>query len=228
MCKNRSANRSMPSPYSAGSLGRMWQTAAMRIHLIRHGEVYNPDHVVYANLAGFTLSDLGRSQALSTGRYLAESPITQIVTSPLERAVDTSALLTAAIGGVPIDVDDRLTEWDLSTRWAGVRWEELNHLFPGELDRYLTDPYDLPFAPESLAEVAHRMLAAVRTWTASATGDVVFVSHQDPVHSGRLQLTGTIAVDYHSEKPEHSSVSTLARDDSGWAMVDYWAPPQHA
>lgn len=198
----------------------------MRIHLIRHGEVENPDHVVYASLAGYTLSKRGRDQALSAGRYLAQFPIAQIVTSPLQRAMDTSAILTAAAIDVPVAIDERLTEWELSTRWAGVAWEDLNDRFPGELDAYLANPYDLPFSPESLADAADRVLTSVGAWVEKCDSDVVFVSHQDPVHSARLLMTGTEFAGYHEDKPEHCSVSTLARHEAAWTMVDYWAPPQ--
>jgi broad specificity phosphatase PhoE len=199
----------------------------MQIHLIRHGEVDNPDHIVYGSLAGFTLSARGRGQAVRTGRYLARFPISQIVASPLERAVDTSALLTPT-ADIPIDIDDRLTEWKLSTRWAGEAWEDLNRVFPGELDAYLADPTDLPFAPESVADIAARVSAAVGAWVADTDedSDVVFVSHQDPIHAARLELTGTGFATFNRDKPEHCSVTTLAKVGRSWSMVEYWAPTQ--
>ncbi|HQV21412.1 MAG TPA: phosphoglycerate mutase family protein, partial [Gordonia sp. (in: high G+C Gram-positive bacteria)] len=33
------------------------------VHMMRHGEVYNPDGVLYGRLPGFRLSDTGRTQA---------------------------------------------------------------------------------------------------------------------------------------------------------------------
>ena len=45
------------------------------IHLIRHGEVHNPDHVVYADLDGFGLSELGRQQARAAAARLAETDV---------------------------------------------------------------------------------------------------------------------------------------------------------
>ena len=44
------------------------------LHLVRHGEVENPDHVVYADLAGFGLSGRGVSQAEAAADYLAPAP----------------------------------------------------------------------------------------------------------------------------------------------------------
>ena len=33
------------------------------VHLVRHGEVHNPAHVLYGRLEGFGLSDLGHRMA---------------------------------------------------------------------------------------------------------------------------------------------------------------------
>ena len=36
---------------------------ATTIHFVRHGEVHNPDHILYERLPGFHLSDRGRRMA---------------------------------------------------------------------------------------------------------------------------------------------------------------------
>jgi broad specificity phosphatase PhoE len=196
----------------------------MGIHLIRHGEVDNPDHIVYGGLPGFTLSDRGCNQAISAGQYVRQFPISRIITSPLERAVDTAALLTGS-SAIEVEIDERLGEWELSTRWAGVGWEELNRAFPGELEAYLSHPDDLPFSPESLVDVAARVSAAVIAWS-DLDEDVAFVSHQDPIHAARLLLTGSSFGGFHTDKPEHCSVSSLDRTGGTWSMNGYWAPAQ--
>ncbi|MBU1227380.1 MAG: histidine phosphatase family protein, partial [Actinobacteria bacterium] len=62
-----------------------------RLHLIRHGEVLNPDRLVYADLAGFHLGERGRAEAAAIAAYLAAEPIEVIAVSPLERAVESAA-----------------------------------------------------------------------------------------------------------------------------------------
>ena len=89
------------------------------VHLIRHGEVYNPKHLVYADLPGFGLSESGRLQAKEAGRYLASSPVVAVWSSPLERAIETAHLI-ASRHRLRVRVDAELTEWHLSGRWAGV------------------------------------------------------------------------------------------------------------
>ena len=197
----------------------------MRIHLIRHGEVENPEHVVYADLPGFALSTLGRDQGAAAGRHLQNRPLTRIVTSPLERAMETAGLLSDATEA-PVAVDGQLTEWLLASRWAGVQWEELPRRFPGELEAYLAHPDALPFSPEPLSELATRVAGAILSWVDGAPGDVAFVSHQDPIHAGRLTLTGADFSPFHRDKPGHCSVSTLEPTGDAWTMIDYWEPAQ--
>lgn len=197
----------------------------MQIHLIRHGEVENPEHVVYADLPGFALSARGREQARTAGRHLVDRGITRIISSPLERAIETSGLIAAATDA-PISTDHRLSEWRLASRWAGISWDLLPESFPGELEAYLHDPADLPFCPESLAELAERVAAAINDWTDNSAGDLAFVSHQDPLHSARLLLTGRSPSPFHADKPVHASVTTLRRLSTMWELAGYWAPDQ--
>lgn len=194
------------------------------LHLLRHGEVRNPAAVVYADLPGFGLSVIGAQQAAAAARMLATEPIAAIVSSPLLRARQTAAPL-ARITGVPVDVDSRLTEWGLGGRWAGAPWDALPRLFPGELEAYLATPTDLPFAPESIAQVAARMVEAVETIGQShPDGVAVVVSHQDPVQALRLVLTGRNLADLHTDKPSHASIVTLERTSSGWSETRLWSP----
>ena len=198
----------------------------MRIHLIRHGEVENPDNLVYADLQGFTLSAAGRRQAAAVADRLRCLPLGAVVASPLDRAVATATPIAAG-GGCLVEVDERLTEWHLSKRWAGTRWKALPEVFPGELEAYMDHPFDLTFSPEPLAAVAARVSAAVQEWSTDYYyADVAFVSHQDPIHAARRFLTNAGINDYHIDKPEHGSVSTLERSGNGWSLTDYWAPPQ--
>jgi broad specificity phosphatase PhoE len=205
---------------------RTWETGSMRIHLIRHGEVHNPDHVVYADLPGFGLSKRGKVQAAATGARLANAHLAAIVSSPLERALATAFAISDQ-NGCAVSTDERLTEWKLSTRWAGVRWESLPDVFPGELASYLDHPADLPFSPESLDDLGKRIAGTVCDWAQGRNGgDIAFVSHQDPIHSGGRILTGAGFQDYHDGKPEHSSVLTVAPENGLWKIADYWAPEQ--
>ena len=82
------------------------------VHLIRHGEVHNPAGLRYGQLAGYRLSSRGRWQARAAARHvrsLGDLPRV-IVSSPLERAVETATVLAAELGLPAPATDARLIE----------------------------------------------------------------------------------------------------------------------
>lgn len=159
-----------------------------RVHLVRHGEVYNPDGILYGRLPGFSLSENGRAQAAAIADALADRDIVAVIASPLQRAQET-AMPIAARHNLVVDTDANLIE---STNvFEGKR------VSPG--DGAWRDPrwwWHLrnPFSPswgESYAHIAERMVAAVDKARARAVGhEVVCVSHQLPVWTARMYLTG--------------------------------------
>ena len=72
------------------------------VHLLRHGEVHNPEGVLYGRMDGFHLSDLGRRMAERVAEVVGERDIVHMRTSPLERAQETAAPLAAARGLTPV------------------------------------------------------------------------------------------------------------------------------
>ncbi len=219
-CTTRSANLSMPRPYT----GIHSPLVLATLHLVRHGEVANPDGVVYADLPGFTLSARGQAQALAAAEHLGDGAVDAIWTSPLERATDTAVPIAAALSLRP-EVDERLSEWAIALRWSGVGWGDLPGRYPGELEAYADHPTDLPFVTESLHQVAARMAAVVDDLgERHPRGTAVVVSHQDPIQALRLLLTGRDLSGLHDEKPRHAGVITLSGEATGWIETANWAP----
>ncbi|NIR39433.1 MAG: histidine phosphatase family protein [Actinobacteria bacterium] len=198
-----------------------------RLLLVRHGEVLNPDHVVYADLPGFGLSNRGRAQAEETAEHLATSGAAVVVSSPLLRAVQTAAPIADRLG-VDVETDERLVEWRLSNRWAGVVWEDVDRVFPGELSAYLDRPHALPFSPEPIQAAAARVIAVVDDLGRRHPGETaVVVGHQDPTQAARLLLRGLDIATLHSDKPDHGTVVDLAAG-SPWVESGRWDPPSAA
>ncbi|HEX7100322.1 MAG TPA: histidine phosphatase family protein [Acidimicrobiia bacterium] len=196
---------------------------AARIHLVRHGEVHNPDHLVYASLPGFRLSPRGEAQARAVARYLGRQPIVGVWSSPLERALLTAEPLAQRVG-LPVKTDDALTEWQLMARWAGISWEDIPKKFPGELEAFLDDPTRLDFSPESLDDLARRIAGTVqRLHESHPHGDIVVVSHSAPIRAGVLRLTGSSLSDFWADEPGHGAVTTL-RPGAPWEIETVWVP----
>jgi len=129
--------------------------------LIRHGEVANPNHVVYGDLPGFHLSTAGVLQAHRTAEHLADRLVDVVLTSPLDRSVETATAI-ARHHDIEPTVDIRLTESGQFPHWTGHRWELIPALFPGELERYLEDAGAVPAQATRLV-LTGRDLAELRT-----------------------------------------------------------------
>ena len=191
--------------------------------MVRHGEVENPDRVVYADMPGFGLSDRGRAEATAAAEFLAGQAIDAIYSSPLERAQESAGLIGDACG-LPVKTRPDLTEWLVARRWKGVTWEDLPTAFPGELEAYLEHPTELAFAEESIPELGARVAAAAKELAASHPGRrIVLVSHQDPIQAGRLTLRGLPLTQLHRNRPGHCDVLTLEPGDP-WREIGHWVP----
>jgi broad specificity phosphatase PhoE len=194
-----------------------------RVHLVRHGEVYNPDGVLYGRLPGFRLSDKGVQQAQAVADALADRDIVAVIASPLERAQETAAPI-AARHNLPIDTDPDLIE--------STNFFEGKRLGPG--DGAWRDPrfwWELrnPFKPswgEPYKQIAARMTTAVDTARARAAGhEAVCVSHQLPVWTVRLSLTGKrLWHDPRRRQCALGSVTSLVYDGDRLVDVVYSEP----
>jgi broad specificity phosphatase PhoE len=149
------------------------------VHLMRHGEVENPEGVLYGRLPGYHLSALGRRMAERVAEHLADRDIRHVVASPLERAQETAAPIAEA-HGLPVAVDDRLIEADnvFQGKTFGVGDGALKR--PANW-KYLTNPFR-PSWGEPYVDQVVRMTAALEAARDAARGhEAVCVSHQLPI-----------------------------------------------
>ena len=79
------------------------------VHFLRHGEVHNPDKVLYGRLPHFRLSDDGLKMAYDAAEALRGRDVVAVVSSPLLRAQETARPI-AEVFGLEISTDDRLIE----------------------------------------------------------------------------------------------------------------------
>jgi broad specificity phosphatase PhoE len=152
---------------------------------IRHGEVENPDNVIYARLPGYHLSRRGAEAAASLADRLSGVPVAGVYASPLERAQET-ALALAAPHGLTVLTDDRLLEWSFWTRWQGKPWLTVRDEAPDVFVDYADDPGSL--CPEDpLRDIGDRVLSWATDAAAAHGGGVVLgVSHEAPLAAALL------------------------------------------
>jgi probable phosphomutase (TIGR03848 family) len=152
--------------------------------LVRHGLTAMTGPVLAGRTAGVHLDDRGRAQAEALAQRVAALPVAAIVTSPLERCVETADLVAAAQKTAPEQhVDERLIECGYGD-WTG---KPLKELARDPLWKVVqTQPSAVRFPNgESLPEVASRAVQAIRDWDARLGPDAVWVacSHGDVIKS---------------------------------------------
>ena len=156
------------------------------VHLIRHGEVHNPEGVLYGRRDGYHLSDLGRQMADRIGKALGDRDIVHLRSSPLERAQETAAPLAKALELTPV-IDPRVIE--SANVFEGKRFGHgENALRKPSTWIHLRNPLR-PSWGEPYKDVVSRMLAAVYDARDAARGhEAAIVSHQLPIWITRLSL----------------------------------------
>jgi broad specificity phosphatase PhoE len=146
------------------------------VHLVRHGEVANPDGVLYGRLPGFHLSEEGVLMAKAAAAYLAGRDVTLLLSSPLERALETAAPIAAQFD-LEVRVDERLIEpWN---HFEGAKFDITQAALrqPGSLPR-LANPFR-PSWGEPYEDIAARMLSVMGDAAREADGhQAVCVTHQ--------------------------------------------------
>ncbi len=198
---------------------------ASQIHLVRHGEVHNPQGILYGRIPGYHLSELGRRMAAAAADALKarNAPVARVIASPLERAQE-SAEPVGAVFGLPVETDDRLIE--PTNKFEGQTFE----FGPQVILKPRAWPWVVnPFRPswgEAYRSVADRMLAAIEdSWSGTPAGDVVLVSHQLPIWMVARELAGrTLYHDPRKRRCNLSSITTLERVDDTFVEVRYEDP----
>ena len=184
---------------------------ATTIHFVRHGEVDNPNHVLYERLSGFHLSARGVRMAQATAKYIATVPqmrgITAIYSSPLERTRETAREIENALRNIAdsayvkahcdedsaqsqesdIILDKRLIEAGNNFRGKrigygeGALWKNNNWKLVANLWK--------PSWGESYRSIATRVGDFAREQVRKHPGEqIVAVTHESPIWSYRHLL----------------------------------------
>jgi probable phosphomutase (TIGR03848 family) len=137
--------------------------------LLRHGRsTANTAGVLAGRTPGVGLDEHGRAQAETLVERLAQLPLAAVVSSPLQRCLDTVAPLAAARQS-EVTIDDRFVEVDYG-EWTG---RELSKLTKEPLWKVVqTHPSGAVFpGGEGLAALQARAVAGVREWDAKLAAE---------------------------------------------------------
>ncbi|MBC7723800.1 MAG: histidine phosphatase family protein [Burkholderiaceae bacterium] len=193
---------------------------ATLLHLVRHGEVFNPDGVLYGRIPGFHLSELGEDMAVAAAAHLAGRDIRSLYASPLQRAQESAAPFATAFD-LDIRSDERLIE--PTNRFEGGKLE----FGPSLVLHPATWPLIVnPFRPswgEPFVSVAERMIAAIdAAWEAADGHEVVMVSHQMPIVMVQRAVVGRkLWHDPRKRRCTLSSITTFERTAADRGLPRY-------
>ncbi|AUH41291.1 hypothetical protein CXR04_14495 [Streptomyces sp. CMB-StM0423] len=193
------------------------------VHVVRHGEVHNPDGVLYGRNPGYHLSDLGRRMAERVAEHLAARDVRYVVASPLERAQETAAPVAKA-HGLEVAGDDRLIEA------ANVFEGKAFGVGDGALRKpanwkYFTNPFRPSWGEPYIDQVV-RMMGALQSAREAARGhEAVCVSHQLPIWILRSFAEGRrLWHDPRSRQCTLASLTSFTFDGDDIVSVGYSEP----
>lgn len=207
--------------------------------LVRHGLTAMTGPILAGHTPGLHLDDRGRAQAAAVAARIAVLPLTAVVTSPLERCVDTADVILAAqvaAGRQPArELDPRIVECRYGD-WTG---KAIKDLAKDPMWRVVqTQPSAARFpGGESLQEVSARAVEAVRDWDARLDPDAVWVacSHGDVIKAILADALGLHLDQFQRIVVDPCSVSVvrytstrpyvLRSNDAGTDLLAF-APPK--
>jgi len=197
------------------------------VHVLRHGEVENPEKILYGRQPGWRLSERGQEMAAAVAQWSKPLDIGAIHASPLQRAQETAHPLSQ-IHGLPITTDENLIE--AANIFEGKKFElgsgVLRH---PKMWRYLYNPAR-PSWGEPYEEQIARMLKGVFAARDAAKGkDAFIVSHQLPIWILRSAVEGRrLLHDPRKRECTLASVTSFHLDDDGAIEgTSYHEPAKH-
>ncbi|MDO4822506.1 MAG: histidine phosphatase family protein [Rothia sp. (in: high G+C Gram-positive bacteria)] len=174
-------------------------SATVTVHLMRHGEVHNPDRIVYGRLPNYHLSETGQKMVrLSAEEFKrradAGANIVHLVCSPLTRTRESAAPIEELLG-LRAQPDERVIEAGNYFEGLHVNKDELlkNPRHWKHLLNPLRPSWGEPYR-DQVARMAEAIKDAARTaYEKGGDGaEAIIVSHQLPIWMARTSVEGGV------------------------------------
>ena len=207
------------------------------VHLLRHGEVHNPDGILYGRLPEFHLSELGQEMARMLAEHFRQrvadgARITYLAASPLDRAQET-ARPTAEALRLQIHTDARIIEAENYFEGMKVTKAELRR--PKHWPRLVNplrpswgEPYKQQAARiiEAAKEARLRAIELADGDYGTGAYEAIMVSHQLPIWATRLSAEGRpLWHDPRKRECTLTSITSLVFDDDGSLLRVQYSEP---
>ena len=186
----------------------------MQLYFVRHGQSEANIARVFSN-RGYQhpLTAQGRAQAHALAAHLQGQPITRIFTSPLQRAVETAQILSAALSA-PVTQSDALREWDVGIYentddprgWQLHTQVQEDWFIHGNLDARMPEG-------ESFNDIKARFVPFVEQLLADDAGEtVLLVAHGGLYHAMLPVVFGNV---------DHAFVAQHPFDNTAYALAEH-------
>lgn len=200
---------------------------ASSVHLVRHGEVDNPEKILYGRQPGWRLSERGRDMAQVLGEWSKSVDLGALRVSPLQRAQETAAPIAAA-HDIDITTDERLIEASniFEGKPFGIGDGALLH--PSAWP-HLWNPWRPSWGEPYIEQITRMMAAIFAAHEAAGEKDAICVSHQLPIWIVRSAIEGRHLIhDPRKRQCTLASVTTVHFDDDDMISgVSYSEPARH-
>ena len=182
------------------------------VFLIRHGVTAWHAEGRVLGQRDIPMSDAGVAQAEEAAAAVRGVKMSEVLSSPLQRAIQTAEIIGQA-AGIEVARDPRLIDFQLG-KWTGMTYDDVAK--NEEYQRFVQQP-DAERIPggESLEDVRRRAVSAVDQALAdNATGDALaIVTHAGIIRVLITHYMGSHPANYHRVRVSPGSISILGFSD---------------
>jgi phosphoserine phosphatase len=182
------------------------------VYLVRHGvtDWHSAGRVLGQRDVG--LNAEGIAQAGRVADALTAASISEVISSPMVRAVQTAELVAERLK-VGVARDPRLTDFRVG-KWEGMTYSEVSA--SAEYQRFLANPLSerIP-GGEDLSQIRERSVAAIEQALedAPAGESIAIVTHAGIVRVLLAHYLGSNPANYHRLRVAPASISVLSFSD---------------
>lgn len=153
-------------------------SAPCTVYLMRHGDTRTDGARRYVGWTDLPLTDKGRLQAAWWQRELSGVVFDRIISSDLQRSVETAEIIAKGRNNVAIELRPDLREIHLG-RWDGMRMEEVRLQYPSQYEERGIDPAAFrPEGGESFLDLSDRVIPAFgKLAETGGSGNILIVAH---------------------------------------------------
>ena len=190
----------------------------VKIYLVRHGETQWNKEEVFRGRKDVPLNETGSRQADKVGACFAGIPLRRIVSSPLQRAVQTARAISKETG-VPVETMEELTDINFGT-WEGIPLREVEERYPVDFGLWKRSPQKLRIGGgETLAMVRERVSGGLAKLTSTEEGAVAVVTHRVICKITVLSLLNIGDEHFWDLKYDPASITLLEGEHGSFTLV---------